>query len=432
MKRVLIISYYWPPAGGVSVLRSLKIAKYLRNYGWEPVVYTARNAQYPYFDDSNSKHVPSDIEIIRKPIIEPFNFFKKFTGRNKNDIVDNVLSIESKQKGLKDKLAIWVRANFFIPDARALWIKPSVQFLSSYLKKNPVDALFTDGPPHTNTVIGCELKKKMAIPWLADFQDPWSQVDYYDRFPMTKMADKKHKKMEQDVFKHADKITIVSPSWKEDIEKIGAKNVSVIYWGYDEDEYSEVAAELDTKSFTVSHSGSLGKDRFPKVLLDVLKEVTKEISELKEKMKFEVFGMVDHSISEYISSIDFIGNYVNHGVISRNEALQKTFASDLLLLLLNKADNSKGRLPAKLYEYLRAGKTILCLGDPESDAARIISKTQSGQTFHYDDYSRIKGFIKKLVIKENIKAQKVDPSIEAFEIRAQVSKIADFLDEIAA
>ena len=152
-KKVLIITYNWPPAGGITVLRCLKIAKYLRYFGWEPVIYTADNAQYPYLDNSNEKDIPDGITIIKKPIIEPFGLFQKLSGRKKNVPVNNIIHVREK-KSLLDNLGIYVRGNYFVPDARFLWIKPSVKFLKTYLEQNPVDAIFTDGPPHTNTVIG--------------------------------------------------------------------------------------------------------------------------------------------------------------------------------------------------------------------------------------------------------------------------------------
>jgi hypothetical protein len=152
-KRVLFITYYWPPAGGIGVLRCLKIVKYIRDFGWEPVVYTAKDAQYSVIDQSNDSHVPPGIEILKHPIIEPFNFYKMITGRKKDAPLLNVLNANEGKTGLMHDFSVWVRSNFFIPDARSLWINPSVKFLLKYLKENPVDAIFTDGPPHTNTMI---------------------------------------------------------------------------------------------------------------------------------------------------------------------------------------------------------------------------------------------------------------------------------------
>ncbi|MCD6367231.1 MAG: glycosyl transferase family 1, partial [Bacteroidales bacterium] len=238
MKKVLIISYYWPPAGGISVLRTLKFTKYLRKFGWEPIVYAPQNASYLYLDKNNFDDIPENIEIIRRKILEPFNLFRILTGRNKNDTSNPVYA--TSRKSFLDNFSIWLRGNFFIPDARCLWIKPSVKFLTGYLKENPADAILTDGPPHTNTVIGMRLAQKFNIPFLADFQDPWTQVDYYKMMKIGKRADKKHHRLEQEVFRVAKKITIASPTWAKDLEKIEAKNVDTIYYGYDEEDFKNI------------------------------------------------------------------------------------------------------------------------------------------------------------------------------------------------
>lgn len=262
MKKVLVITYYWPPAGGVSVLRTLKIVKYLREFGWEPIVFTVSNPSYPYIDMNNLNDVPDGLEVIKGPIIEPFDIFKKLSGRKKEERLDNILQVRSKNSNLFESLGIWVRANFFIPDARSLWIRPSVKYLKRYLKKNKVDAIFSDGPPHTNTVIANKLSVNFNLPWLADFQDPWTQADYYEMFPIGKIAHLRHMKMEKRVFENADKITIASPTWKNDLEKIGANDVSVVYYGYDETDFEKIDSKKLSNKILITHAGLLGIERF--------------------------------------------------------------------------------------------------------------------------------------------------------------------------
>lgn len=430
MKKVLIISYYWPPAGGISVLRSLKIAKYLNRLEWEPIIFTAKDAQYPYFDKSNILDIPEGITIIKRPIFEPFNIFKRITGRGKDDTLNNILHVRDKKLGILDKLGIWIRGNFFIPDARSLWIKPSTRFLIKYLKKNPVDAIFTDGPPHTNTVIALNIKKVLNIPWLADFQDPWTQVDYYKLFKISNWAHKKHLKLEQEVFKYADKITTVSNSWKSDLEKIGARDVGVVYWGFDEDDFSEIHQDLD-KSFTITHIGLMGFDRNPKTLFKVLSELKSELPQFGEKLRFQLVGQLDYEIISTLKEYKLEDSITNFGMIKRESVLQKIVNSQLLLLLLNQADNIKGRLPGKMFEYLAAKRPILCMGSPESDAAKILKTSQSGSCFEYDDAVKIK---KYLVISFNLfldnELNNNVVSNNKYSVINQVKKIGSILDSI--
>ena len=430
MKRVLIISYYWPPAGGISVHRSLKIAKYLRFFGWEPVIYTADNAQYPYFDKGNFKDVPDNIECLKRPIVEPFNLFKKISGRRKSESLNNIVHVRGKRQSLIDKIAIWIRGNFFIPDARSLWIKPSVQFLLNYLQDHSIDAIFSDGPPHTNTMIACKLKQSTGIPWLADFQDPWTQVDYLKLFPLTKWAHSKHRRLEQETFKTANKITIVSPSWKRDLESIGAKNVEVIYWGFDDEDFTSISPVLD-KDFTITHTGLLGFDRNVEILFEVLQSLKKSIPGFEDNLKLQLAGQVDFSVLETIQKYGLEKNLVNFGIVDRSKSLHMISNSQLLILPLNKAENVYGRIPGKFFEYMRSRRPILSFGPEDGDVSKIIKRTESGFNFKYDDKQ---GLLEKLTEFYNqynhggIKNCSSD--ISEFSIKEQTRKVADLLNKI--
>jgi len=426
-KKVLIITYYWPPSGGIGVHRCLKFAKYLRNFGWEPVVYTARNAHYPYIDESNNKHIPEGITVIKRNILEPFSAYKKFTGKGKNDPMSNPVHVRDKKQTWKDRFAIWVRGNFFIPDARSLWIKPSVKFLTKYLQENPVDAILSDGPPHTNTMIACRLSQKTGIPWLGDFQDPWTQVDYYKLFPFTKWADRKHRRLEQEAFRTAKKTTIASPTWKNDLVSIGAHNVDVIYWGYDEDDFNGLVSNKSNNEFVISHAGLFGFDRKPDNLFKSLAELKKEISGFSERLRIKLAGMIDYSIMESIEQNGLSENLVNLGNLSRKDALQLTLDSDLLLLPLNKSENIMGRVPGKLFEQLRSGNPILVLGPNGSDVQNIVESTKTGLSFDYENYNSIKDFVFN-IYSDGFKSMQSD--ISEYSVKNQIKKLSDYLNNI--
>ncbi|HON19008.1 MAG TPA: glycosyl transferase family 1 [Salinivirgaceae bacterium] len=430
-KKVLIITYYWPPSGGVGVHRCLKFAKYLRHFDWDPVVYTAENAHYPYFDETNFKHIPEGLTVLKHPIWEPYDLFKLASGRKRSNAMNNPVHVRDKRTWV-DNLAIWIRGNFFIPDARMFWIRPSVKYLSEWLTKHPVDAILSDGPPHTNTVIACKLSKKFNIPWLADFQDPWTQVDYYQLLKLTPWAHRRHVKMEQEVFKTAKKITIASPSWKEDLEAIGAQNVDVIFWGYDEDEFSSTRQQLDSR-FTITHAGMLGFDRLPDTLFKVLSDLKNQIEGFDKNLLIQLPGMVDISVIESLKKNNLMEQSWLPGTVSRTEAIQLTFNSQVLLLPLNKADNVKGRIPGKLFECLRAYRPILCLGPSDSDVAKIIASTGAGNTIDYDNYEGIRNFILERY-QAYLQGTNYIPQsdIEQFSVKNQTGKIAAFLNQIVS
>jgi len=426
MKKVLIISYYWPPAGGISPLRILKFVKYLREFGWEPVVVVPEKADYLYFDDTYFKDIPENLEIHRTKIIEPFKLYRFLSGRG-SKATNNPVYGNNTKRNIVDEISIWIRGNFFIPDARFLWIKPTVKYLSRYLKNHHVDAILTDGPPHTNTVIGMRLAQKFNIPWLADFQDPWTQVDYYKKMKITPWADRKHKKLEQEVFRTASKITIASPTWAKDLESIGARDVDVIYYGYDEDDFKDLKPSATRQSFLISHTGIMGPDRNPETLFRVLKDLVAEDENFAQSLKIVFAGPVDVAVSDSIRRHGLEKYYHAPGNIPRREALQLNVDSAILLLPINQAHNAKGRLPGKLYEYLRVGRPVLALGPADSDAAHILAETRSGTTLSYDDYEAIKQFVKDIFYQR----KKFEPTgIEKFSNRNQTRRLADFLHQI--
>ena len=429
MKKVLIITYHWPPSGGITVLRCLKFVKYLREFGWEPIVFTAENASYQFLDYKNEKDIPEGIEIHKIPIFEPINIFKKISGRSKNQPIQNITSNSAKKKSVSDVFSMWVRGNFFIPDARAKWIKPSVKYLENYLKNNPVDAILTDGPPHTNTVIGMQLAQKFNIPWLADFQDPWTQVDYYSQLYIGKRADRQHRALEQEVFKTAAKITIASPTWITELEVIGAKNVDVIYYGYDEDDFKNYHPK-ESKDFTFFHGGLLGEDRNPEFFFSALRKLIDEEAGIASIVKIKLAGEVDYAVRESLKKYGLIEITEFMGMIPREDVLKEYETSSMLLLPINKAANAKGRIPGKLFEMLRSGKPILVLGPNDGDVKGIVESKQRGLSFEYDDEMGIYRYLKNAVIISQVDNYNENQTVEEFSNRVITGKLGGYLDGI--
>jgi len=429
MKRVLIISYYWPPAGGIGVHRCLKFAKYLPQYGWQPVVYAPSNAHYEYTDLTNFRHISPNLEVIKAPILEPFGAFRVLSGRKKAETT-NPIYVRDRKRSVVDEFGIWIRGNLFVPDARMLWIRPSVRRLKKYCRENRIEALLTDGPPHTNTVIALRLSKELGIPWLADFQDPWTQVDYYKMLKIGRCANRKHHKLEQATFCTAKKITIASPTWAKELEQIGAKDVDPIFWGYDDDDFPVENPEPDTE-FTIVHAGQLGFDRFPEVFLQVLSELCNENPMFRSKLKIVFAGSVDFAIAETIKKLGLEPNYTPLGKISFPEAIQITLKAHLLLLPLNIAENATGRIPGKLFENIKARRPILCLGPKGSDSGKIVEETLSGKSIEYSDHLGIKQYVEYVFEKfQQGNNNLPDYDITSYSVKSQVRKLAGFLDNI--
>jgi O-antigen/teichoic acid export membrane protein len=330
LKKVLIITYYWPPCGGIGVLRCLKFAKYLRKYGWEPIIFTADDAHYPSIDYSNDKDIPEGIQVLKQKIWEPYHIYKYITGQKPDANVNNVFYASEKKTGPMHNLSVWIRSNFFIPDARALWIKPSVKYLLAWLKDNPVDAIVSNGPPHSNTRIATLLKKATGIPWLADFQDPWSQVDYFSMLKLTRWGRQKHLRMEQEVFQYADAVSIVGPTWKKDLESIGARDVQVLPWGFDREDFKNLQPMVEP-GFSCTHTGILGIDRNPTELWDALQMLETENPGLYSDFHVHLIGLVDSSVQAEAKQRGLDKKIKITGAVERSTALAFTQGSQFFV-----------------------------------------------------------------------------------------------------
>ena len=273
MKKALIITYYWPPSGGAGVQRWLKFVKYLRDFGWEPVVFTPENPEFPEIDNSLATDIPANMAVIKLPIWEPYDAYKRFMGKKKEDKISSSFLAEKKQNKLLQGISVWIRGNLFIPDARRFWINPAARFLEKYLEKNPADMIISTGPPHSMHIIAMKVAQRTGLPWIADFRDPWTNIDFYQELKLTGRADKKHRRLEKEVLSKATAVTVVSRSMVEDFNRIVPREYNVITNGYDEaDTTGYVAPAMDTK-FSIAHIGTLSGSRNPESLWKVLGEM---------------------------------------------------------------------------------------------------------------------------------------------------------------
>ena len=394
MKRVLIITYYWPPSGGSGVQRWLKMSKYLPENGWQPVIYTAENAEYPVEDPSLEKDVCPEAEVIRRPILEPYSFYKQFLGIKKEQKVKaGFIDETGKQKGWKGNLSSWIRGNFFIPDARCWWIKPSVRFLKAYLKEHPVDAIVSTGPPHSMHLIALKLKEATGLPWIADFRDPWTEIDYYGDLHLNKHSDRKHHRLEHEVLTKADKVVVVGWDMAKGMDRLGAKEVSVIPNGYDWEIQANNNPATLSSDFTLTHIGIISPNRNEHQLWQALGELKSTDAHFASKLRIRLIGQVDQSVVHSLEACDLKDNTEIIPYIPHDQIQEQQTTSQVLLLLINNTPNAKGILTGKLFEYIAAGRPILCIGPEDGDAARIINETHSGTTVGFTNKEKMKQVI---------------------------------------
>ncbi len=433
MKKVLIITYYWPPVGGAGVQRWLKFSKYFRKFNWEPIIYTPSNPDFPIYDETLLNDIPENLTVLKTPITEPYDMYRKIMGKKKTETVNQGFLSEGKENSFLQSLMIWVRGNFFIPDARKFWIKPSINYLSDYLKQHHIDAVISTGPPHSMHLIALGLKQQFNIPWIADFRDPWTQIDFYDQLKLSSWADGQHKKLEQQVLTKANKVVTISPSCGKDLEKLGRRTVDVITNGFDADDFLFEKNSQLLEGFLFHHIGALNKDRNPYTLWKVLGELCQDIPELKKDLIIKFTGKTDALAFESLEQNGLIENIQKTNYLPHNEVVKLMAQSPILLLPLNNTPNNAGVLSGKLFEYLAAKRPIFGIGLPNGDASKILMETQAGVMVDFDDYEGTKNAV--LELYEKFKTNQLfvnSTSIDNYSREQGALRFTELLNEMTA
>lgn len=426
MKKVLIITYYWPPAGGPGVQRWLKFVKYLRDYNIEPVVYIPEDAHYPLTDASLLKEVPNDITILRKKIREPYALSRLISRKQTAKISSGIISAPGKQSFLQ-KMMLFVRGNFFIPDARKFWIKPSVKYLTEYLQQNNIDTVITTGPPHSVHLIGQGLKKNTGVRWIADFRDPWTNIGYHKELKMTLGSRNKHRELEKKVLTTANHILTTSFTTAEEFREKTNRPVTVITNGYDTSE--EFITEPDRK-FTISHIGSLLSGRNPKNLWRCLGDLVAENKDFEQDLLLKLTGAVSEDVLDSIKEAGLGDHLEIKKYVSHPEALKLQRQSRVLLLVEIDSEETRGIIPGKLFEYLAAERPILALGPEEWDVVDILEETGAGRVFLYSDIKSLKSHISTLYkMYKNDELKTSAHKIEKYSRKSLTGKLAEIIQQ---
>lgn len=393
MKRVLVITYYWPPSGGSGVQRWVKFAKYLPSEGWQPVIYTPSNPDLGSVDESLLSDIPSEAEIINRRIFEPYGIYRKLTGSKGQIKVEANPGGGGKGSFLK-RLSMWVRGNLFMPDPRCLWIRPSVRFLTKYLKEHPVDVIVSTGPPQSMHLIARKVSLATGIPWVADFRDPWTKIFYFKHLMLGKRAERKHHELEQRVLDDATAVVAVSPLVQADFAAMTKTPVCLVTNGYDESDYTETI--VPEKGFNVVHTGLLTAEGNPVELWKVLGKKCREDADFAASFRLTLAGKTDETVLESIRQAG-LGDYLTDlGYIDHNKAVMQQRKASVLILPIREEPETKAILPGKLFEYLAARRPVLGVGTGEGAMAEVLKETGAGQIFDWDDRAGISDYVERL------------------------------------
>ena len=423
-KKVLIITYYWPPAGGSGVQRWLKFSKYLRDFEIEPVIYTVENPSYPILDNSLENEIPKELEILKQPIFEPNSILSVFSGKKKESA-----GFLNPNPTFIGKTLQYIRANYFIPDTRKFWIKPSVKFLSAYLNDNHIDAIITTGPPHSIHLIGLELKKKLGIKWISDFRDPWTEIDYFQQLPITKKATKKHQDLEQEVLINSDMVVVVGETMKDKFLK-HTNRIEVLTNGFDTIE--DLSTQKLDEKFSITHVGLMNSDRNPTILWEVLNEISNTNLNFKNDLRIKLIGKLDDAVIQDLKVFDHNTietiPYLDHKDVSKYQA-----SSQVLLLSINEVPSAKGIITGKIFEYLQAKRPILAIGPEDGDAAMILKNTNAGTIIGFKNKTALKATILNLYkdYKEGVLFVK-SINIEQYHRKNITSQLAEVIKKVVS
>ncbi len=398
MNKVLVITYYWPPSGGVGVQRWLKHTKYLPEWGWEPVVLTPSNPFFDLKDPSLEKDILPETEVLKIPIWEPYKLAETFSGKKGQENMNRGMALEGSRKGLLSDLMVWMRGNILIPDPRLFWVRPATDFALRIIESNDIKAIITTGPPHSMHLIGRKLKKKTRLPWIADFRDPWTKWEILHRMNLSSPAMNLHKKLERSVLQEADLILAATPGVKEDLDLLGARKSLTLLNGVDEEDLPPDYPQLSPPDkFRIVYVGQMNEKRNPLSLWEALDELIREDSAFAGMLEVSLTGTISSSVRDSISRFPalehkcILKSHINHKDVF---GLYKTAA--VLLLMVEKDVASRVVIPAKLYEYLTAGRPILYIGDPGNGAGEIIAKEKAGKSFSHGQKEEVKEYLKML------------------------------------
>ena len=393
-------------------------------------------------DETLIKEVPQDLKIVKTNIWEPYQIAEKFSKSNKK-FKGGQFDV-GKNQSFISKLSIFIRGNFFIPDARKFWVKPSIKFLKKYLTENHIDTIVTTGPPHSLHLIGLSLKKELPnLKWIADFRDPWTEISYYKHLKLTSSSDKKHRQLEKSVFKNADLTLATSYTDAENFRKNGA-NAFCVTNGFDVSESLSVgeleslnetpkpsSSETLKPKFTLSYVGVLEQLRNPENLWKALKELCEMHPDFANDFELKFVGRIDDKILNDIENSILKNNIKNLGYLAHDESVTEMENSDLLLITNFPNESSKGIIPGKLFEYLATGKQIISFGPKDADVETILDKTKAGKHFDYSDNVEILDFILSLYQDwKSGKSIQNSANINEFSRKELTQKLAQLLTDL--
>lgn len=436
MKNLLIIAYYFPPSGGPGVQRVLKHIKYLPEFGWNPIVLTVENGEYQAIDNSLIKEIPESTIVRKSRIFEPYDIYRKFTGRKKGEALDvNNIKKDNQKSPFVDRVAELIRATLFIPDARIGWFFSAKKEAKKILEEYKIDAIYSSSPPYTCSVIANSLQKETKLPWVAGFRDPWTGfLTTPNRWFLPAKIDRA---LEHSVFKNA---TAVEAAWQGIIKDALGK-----YEDLDESKFHHVPNGYDSsdfpageytrnEKFTLTYTGSLYGRRNPKSLFDAIEKLIKMGKIDKDKLKLVFVGRFGEEVEEMFRNASFNDCIETIGYVTHKESIEYLIKSEALLLIVDEAKESEEIVPGKVYEYLGTMRPLFAIAPNKSAIAELIYETDAGLVAHQSEIDKIAENLLEFYHQWEKSLPLTEPNvaaIEQYERRNASKKLAEILDGVS-
>ena len=439
MKKVLIVAYYFPPSGGPGVQRVLKYVQYLRDFGWEPVVLTVSNGSVPARDESLIAAIPSGVRVIRTEIFEPYDIYRKLTGKEKGSAIDvNTIRKDGTKLPLSERLAEFIRATLFIPDARIGWYANAVRAGLDAIRDEGVDAIYSSSPPYTCALIARGLKRKTGLPWIAGFRDPWTKfITTPKRWALPAKVDSM---LEHAVFREANEVEV---AWlgitKDALDKypdLPPEKFHHLPNGYDSADMPDVDPRDRTdERFTVTYTGSMYGRRNPEAFLRAVEMLVHRGDVDRERIRLRFIGRFGDEVLAMFARSD-LGNAIEVvGYMAHTESIRQLLLADALLLVVDEYEGSDDVVPGKVYEYVGSGRPVLAVAPERSAIADLIAETRGGFVAHQSNVAGIADAFLKLYRAHQTGAPALETNraaIERYERRNVTGELAALLDQLIA
>ncbi|MFC1887719.1 glycosyltransferase [Candidatus Cloacimonadota bacterium] len=426
MKKVLIITYYWPPAGGPGVQRVLKFAKYLPEFGWQPLILTVKKGEYPAYDESLQKNIPTECRIYKTRSLEPCGIYKKFTGMKLDESIP-VAILTEKNLNWKKKIAHWIRLNLFIPDAKIGWIPFAVREGKKIIQQEKPDLIFSSSPPPTVHLIAKKLAKWSKLKLVTDFRDPWTNIYHYENQNINPISRFINKKLEKSIINNSANVIVVSGQY---LRSYTRNSISTIQNGFDEDDL-KVVQNARNEKFTIRYMGTMKDRQYVDSFFCVLEELS-SVPEFKGMVKLEIIGLIHDSVKERIKAKDYGDFEVSFpGYKDHKEAIELISRADMLLFVIGAGPRSVSIVSGKLYEYIMVMKPIIAFGPLDGEANKVLKATDSGIMFDKNDEKGINDFIIKHFDnwQNRIELERKMDSIDNFSRRSLTGKLVKIFEE---